>query len=344
MNAEIVRNVRASLSSPRKVADALGLKVHDDCRSYVLVLCPVHAERTGSCSLHRRDGGLGVKCWGCGWTGDVLTLVAAVYGLQGRFREALAVACDLAGMAAEADELRGGSPAPKRMAVPVASPEPDRDYPPASEVALLWSACVPVTQDEEVSGLLRGRGVDPEAVARSGAAAALDPRTHRANIPGWCKFKGRHSSARSWIETGHRLILPVFDHEGAMRSVRAWLVTGDDSMPKRVPPRGHRASGLVLASQAAQRWLRREHRPSRIVVVEGEPDHLARSFLNPSDAVVGVNSGSWTQEFADRVPYGCEVIVRTHIDEAGERYAREVIKSVSERAIVSRLQAEPEAA
>jgi hypothetical protein len=337
---DLAREVRRALASPRRVADALGLKVHDDCGSYVLVLCPVHAEKTGSCSIHKRDGGVGVKCWGCKWTGDLLTLVAAVYGLEGRFRETLASACELAGMAAEADELRGGKPAPKRRAVPLPPPEPARDYPPASEVALLWSACVPVTEDAEVSGLLRGREIDPAAVARTGSAAALHPLTHGSSVPSWAKFKGRQPSARAWTATGHRLILPVFDYAGEMRSVRAWLVNGAEGMPKRVPPVGHKASGLVLANASAQRWLRGNARPRRIVVVEGEPDFLARSILSPSEAVLGVMSGSWHSGFAERVPYGSDVIVRTHIDDAGERYAGEVIETVRGRAVVSRLEPE----
>ena len=165
-NGEIVRLVRQRLSKPKAVAGALGMKVEQDGGTYVLVRCPVHAEKTGSLSLHVRSGTLGAKCWGCQWTGDVLTLVAAVYGLEGRFREALATACELAGLAAEADQVRGGKPAPKRAPVRQPEPEPERDYPPAAEVALLWSALVPVTEDAEVSGLLRERGIAARHVSR----------------------------------------------------------------------------------------------------------------------------------------------------------------------------------
>jgi hypothetical protein len=225
-------------------------------------------------------------------------------------------------------------------------PEPERDYPPTSEVARLWSACVPVTEDAEVSVLLAARRIDPEAVARLAAGAALHPLTHASSVPDWARFKGRTPSARSWIATGHRLILPVFDHTGAMRSVRAWLVNGDPGLPKRVPPRGHKASGLVLANVRAQRWLRGESSPSTIIVCEGEPDTLARVVRFPRETIIGIGSGSWTEDFAARVPFGATVVIMTHLDPAGDRYADAIAKSVADRALPERwtLDEETEAA
>jgi hypothetical protein len=260
--------------------------------------------------------------------------------------ETLADACDIVGMAAEADELRGGKPAPKREPIRQQEPEPERDYPAASEVALLWSACVPVTEDAEVCSLLRARRIDPEAVARLGIAAALHPLTHRSSTPAWARFKGRLPSALAWTVSGHRLIIPAFDAAGAMRSVRAWLINGNTELPKRVPPSGCRASGLVLANGRAQRWLRGESSPSSIVVVEGEPDFLVRTVAFPLETVIGVGSGSWTGDFAARVPYGSTVALMTHLDPAGDRYADAIARTVADRAQVTRwtLDEESEAA
>jgi 5S rRNA maturation endonuclease (ribonuclease M5) len=72
------------------------------------------------------------------------------------------------------------------------------------------------------------------------------------------------------------------------------------------------------------------------VVVEGEPDWLVRSIVFTSEAIVGIGSGSWTPGFAERVPYGSEVSILTHLDSAGDRYAAAIEKSVSERARVFR--------
>lgn len=337
----LVADVRNALASPRAVAEKLGLKVHEARQTYCIVRCPVHEERTPSCSLHVRGGTLAVRCWGCQWTGDVLHLVAAVEQLDQRrdFKEILARAAELAGMHDAADALRDGkAPPPRAERPPAPEPEHERDYPLPLEVTRFWATCLPVTEDPEVAALLVGRGIDPAAVASGDAARALHAETHHTDVPPWARFRGRAPAARAWNVSGHRLILPVYDSDGGMRSVRAWLVTGEQGMPKRVPPAGYRASQLVAANASAVAMLRGQERPGRVVIVEGEPDTLARSTLSPSDAVIGVMSGSWHEGFAAKVPYGSEVILRTHLDPAGDRYADEVARSVASRARVRRLQ------
>lgn len=346
---DLVRAVRQALSDPAIVAERLGLKPHGR-GTYTLVFCPVHAEKNEpSCSLRRKDGTIGVRCFGCGWTGDVLNLVAAVEGLDParEFRSVLAAACDLAGMPDEAQAVRGGKPAPaRRVAQPLAQPEPERDYPPLPEVIDTWLDARPVTEDAEVAAMLEARRIKPDAVATIDAARALHPDTHRERLPGWAKFRGRHPVTRTWLATGHRLIVPVFDATGVMRSLRAWLVAKDETLPKRVPPSGFRSSGLVIANARAIRWLRGESSPSSIVICEGEPDWLVRSITFPSEVIVGIGSGSWTPEFASRVPYGSEVTILTHIDQAGDKYADAIEASVRDRAQVYRwtLDEEPEEA
>jgi hypothetical protein len=134
------------------------------------------------------------------------------------------------------------------------------------------------------------------------------------------------------------LLLRVWDVEGVARSLRAWRIgSTEDPSPKRLPPAGFRASALVLANQEACRLLRGDGGPTRIVVVEGEPDFLvwATRFEGP---VFGVLSGSWSPAIAKRIPYGSEVVVRTHCDVAGEKYAREIIESLRGHASVWRRQ------
>lgn len=339
----LVPDVRRALGSPKVLAEKLGLKLRPNATGG-MICCPVHAERTPSCSLRATDTGVGIRCFGCGWTGDALHLVAAVEGLQIRnFREVLARACELAGMVDEAREVRGGAPAPPRAARPVAQPAPERDYPEAYELETFWSACVPVTGDEEVARLLAGRGIDPDRVAGDGAARALDTATHFSSIPSWARYRGTRERAEPWTITGHRLILPAFDATGTFRSVRAWRVSGDDPA-KRLPPAGCRASGLVIANRIAVAMLRGKSMPRMVVICEGEPDALVRSIVNPDLAVIGLISGSWSAEFAARVPFGVEVVVRTHVDGAGEQYAEQVIESLNGRARLRRLTAPEEAA
>jgi hypothetical protein len=339
LDRDLVREVRYRLSKPSTVARLLGLKVEQGGDSYVLVLCPVHGERNASCSLYRKNGTVRARCRGCGWTGDALDLVAVTQGLDPdrEFRAVLAATCELAGMSEEADSVRGGKPPPvARVVMRPPEPEPERDYPPLAEVADLWADARPVTTDAEVVDMLSARKIDSAEVERIDAARALHPQTHRERLPAWAKFRGGASVSRSWLATGHRLVVPVYDPSGQARSLRAWLVTSEANTPKRIPPSGFRASGLVLANAKALRWLRGESSPSSIVVVEGEPDWLVRSITFPTEAIVGIGSGSWNEAFAERVPFGSEVSILTHLDKAGDRYAEAIEKSIRDRARVFR--------
>lgn len=334
----LVPDVRRALGSPKILAERLGLKFRPNAAGG-FICCPVHAENTPSCSLRATNSGVGIRCFGCGWTGDALHLVAAVEGIPIKnFREVLARACELAGMPDEAREVRGGASAPPRATRPAIAPEPERPYPDAVELERFWSVCLPVTDDPEVAGVLAGRGIDPERVASDGAARALHVETHRSSIPSWARYRGEREVSEPWSKTGHRLILPAFDSEGVFRSVRAWRVSGNDAA-KRLPPAGCRASGLVIANRNAVKMLRGATMPRMVVICEGEPDALVRSIVNPDLAVIGLISGSWSAEFAARVPFGCEVVIRTHRDGAGKKYAQHVIETLNGRARLRELTA-----
>jgi hypothetical protein len=313
--------IRRTLTDPRRLCDRLGLgkDAQRQAGNGILVRCPAHEERTPSCSVtNGPDGTIRCRCFACGWTGDALTLVAAVHGLDVRsgFRDVLIEAAAIAGLAAAVDELRGDKPY----------------YPPAQDVETLWRATGPASDDPDSAAHLSGRGIDPSNASRLGLVRALCLKTGLwCQLPQWARYRGDW-----WPAHGFRLVIPVYDVTGTMRSVRAWRVT-DGEGPKRLPPSGHRATGLVLANERARQILSGETRaPARVVLVEGEPDMVSVSLRWPWLPVLGVYSGSWTDEIAARIPFGSELIVRTHHDEAGDRYADEIVKSTKARAVVRR--------
>jgi hypothetical protein len=235
----------------------------------------------------------------------------------------LATGAELAGHRVLADEIREGAERQDRKPIPAPEPLPEVEYPPADEVMAVWRAASSVAEDPEASGLLVGRRIDPDAVASMDLARVIP---HGTVLPRWAAYQGR-----PWLETGHTLIVRAWDVHGAARGLRAWCVRSG-SAPKRLPPAGCKAAELVQANLAAWRMLNRTASPLRLVIVEGEPDHLvAATQLAPGDAVIGIGSGSWTDEFARRVPGGTEVIVATHADEAGDRYASKVLESLGDR-------------
>ncbi len=336
---DLAHQIRLALNRPAQLCAALGLEKGAKRQAAGMsICCPVHGDRNPSCSVTVADGTIRVKCFACDFTGDALTLIGVAKGLDLRrsFREVLAEACRIAGRQDLLDELERGPGGAPRAPVPNVPSVPavekvERGYPAAAEVSALWTASQACAEDPQASAMLAARGIDPGAVDRAQLARCFRRDIARDRLPRWASYQGQ-----TWRDTGHRLLLRVFDADGAWRSVRAWRV-GEGSSPKRLPPGGFKAAGLVLANVAAQAMLRGEPTTRRVVITEGEPDFVVRALATRHDPVIGIGSGSWSDEFAARIPYGAEVIVRTHRDRAGDGYAVKVLESVRHRAQVYRL-------
>lgn len=310
--------------------------------------CPFHDEKTPSASLELGPAGtLRLHCFGlCARSWDVHSLAAEVLGLdvRGRFRELLAEEARLLGRydVLEALEGKGAPRTPARPPErPTPAPAPERPYPPADEVSALWRSSIATSDDAEAAAYLRGRSIEPAHVDEHDLARVI-PRG--AALPSWASFKGDAPAARPWTDTGHRLLVPTFDATGTMRGVRAGRILPGDT-PKRLPPSGYRAGGLVLADTLA-RWVLEhgkapEGGPLRLIVAEGEPDFLTWASRQSADAdaelaVVGLVSGAWTPAIAARIPDGTRVAVRTHHDEAGWKYAAQIHATLAGRCLLAR--------
>jgi hypothetical protein len=324
---EAAQEVRRTMTDPIKVCRALQLEEGSKRQSAgISVRCPVHDDSDPSCSVTRGpDGTLRAKCFSCGWAGDVLALVAAVYSLDVRraFREVLLVAAELGGLHDLATELRGnGARAPERPLPPEPEKEPSRDYPPQAEIESTWRDAVSVDRIGPCQEALAKRALYP--------GAELARALTGSQSPWWARYRGQ-----TWHVTGHLILLPAYTPDLAMRSLRAWQIAKDYDGPKRLPPAGYRATELCLANSAALAALEAGG-PCSLVIVEGEPDTLAATQRWPGHPVLGVISGSWTQAWADRVPLCSEVTIHTHHDEAGDRYAAAIKATLARRAIVRR--------
>jgi len=327
--------IKRALTDVRAVCDALGLtrggpRTFTKQANGLIVLCPVHNEKTPSCSVQVRQGVLLWKCHGCDAGGDAIDLVAAARGLsmQGRgFRDVLVEAAQLAGLWAVVRALEDDSAEPPpRQALPSPTrfqePEAPRSYPDDAE--RFWGNLVPLSEVGGCAEYLWGRGINADLAEGSDVVRAIPDDLA---LPGWARYRGA-----SWRETGHRLVVTMFDASGALRSVRGWRVTEGDS-PKRLPPGGCKAGELVMADRWALAWLRGQRTPERVVIAEGEPDFLtwATRLNDPATALLGIVSGSWTTALANRVPVGCRVDVRVDRDEAGARYFAEIEASLKRR-------------
>lgn len=339
------REVRQSLTDPLRLCERLGWldNRHKRQARGVIVCCPSHGESDPSCSVTLGpDGTIRLRCFACDFSGDALTMVAFAHGLSLRddFAEILAVGAELAGNLGLADEIRGRQLTAEerrsrpRLTAPAVSTAPPPEYPSEDLLGALWRSCADPSTDAEVVTMLHGRGIDFGAVSDLRLARVIPCHVE---LPWWASYRGDAPVRRTWVETGHRLLLPAYDCSGVMRSVRAWRVVDGDT-PKRLPPGGCKSSELVQANQEAVAMLRRWYVPGRLFVVEGEPDFLAvATTFGRGDAVIGIGSGSWTESHAHNVPLRTRVYVSTHADEAGDRYAEHVLTTLGDRHLTWRL-------
>ena len=327
------------------VAEALGLTVK---RKTIAPCSACGADKRGS---HDSRGPVGITPDGGGWRchrcqarGDAITLAAIHFGegakpsIEG-WRKVRAKCAALGLCKAEDDKREARSERPR---VRIVKPEPAPARPPVAEVAALWAAGVPVTADVAVLAWLGiERDLDAAMIEERDLARALPSDVQ---LPAWA-----HCGERSWTESEHRLLLPLYGPSGALESLRARRVIEGADARKGLAPRGAAVVGLVLADATARVMLETgaapqwwpTAQPFRIVIAEGEPDFLtwAAHWSDGAEcppAVIGVVSGSWTADIAARVPDHTRVIIRTHDDKDGEKYAEKILETLRGRCVVRR--------
>lgn len=297
-----------------------------------------------------RAEGRGWRCYQCDASGDQLHLVALA--LEQRRWDELDGDRKARVRAWVIEWLRiGESPSstPARPRLELPPPDAAPEYPPREEVAALWGARKSVLDDRRIAEWLHaGRGLPVKAIAACDLVGALPYGTE---CPAWAaKPQTETRPAVPWSKTAYRAIFPLFDATGAMRGLLARYVGTPSlpSVPKSRAAAGYSRRGLVLADGRGRELLEGRlargdaaHRPLRVVIAEGEMDVLAfavggaaRASVDAAGelvAVLGVVSGSWTPELAARIPDGSTVLIATHADRDGERYATAITKTLVDR-------------
>jgi len=308
------------------------------------------SDRRLACDVTRN--GRGWHCYQCDARGDALDAVA--YRLRGsRFRELGDAARDdvRAWCAREwsdvgelLDAAARRAPAPSLPPLPTpttTTPDAPPEYRTAEALAI-WDACVAVRDDAEVLRYLTapraegGRGLPDAAQFTKHVARAL-PLDLR---PPFTLHKPDETKpVATWAETGYRLVLPTYDADGVHRSVLARAVVpvvrnSQGHMPRKSSTAGPR-TGLVMANGYARAMLETGTLPDgerRIVVAEGEIDFLTL-IARRERVVLGVFAGSWPRDsaIARRIPDRSTLLVWTHADAAGRKYAQDILDSVRDR-------------
>jgi DNA primase len=315
-----VAEIRAKLRNPTAVCSALGLAKGSKRQTRgVTVLCPLHKERTPSCSITTGDDGtIRFNCFGCSATGDVLTLIAAVRGLdlKTQFREVLDQAAALAGV-----EVSDGKPS-----------EPER-ISPASYNAIARSivAACPFVDDPAVLKYCDDRILIAEG-ARAQLAALPPLETQGVLIAKLVDMFGADALERAGLlwrdkrtneiqldrfaHPENRLVIPWLNLDGSVAVLQRRRL--DDGKPKYVFPAGIRPA-LPFGAER----LRANDAERLIVFVEGALDVLALRLLDRRDGLGIMPLGlpgldGWRKDWA-RFAKGRHVRIGFDADKAGER-------------------------
>jgi len=300
-----------------------------------------NGDRRGAVGLERN--GRGWRCHQCDASGDALHFVA--YARHGQRFSELADSskvdvrewcCAWLGIwpTDESSPRQSATSVPTKIpSLPAAVEEPTLIYPPPNEVTAVWNACVRVDQVPEVGDWLRSKRIDPVAVADADLARAIPLG---AALPSWAALR-----ASSWADAGYRLVAPIVDAGGTVRSLRVRNVLGGE--PKSLAPRGYQSARLLFACNLTRQLLAAGTAPEwwlsrcgRIEICEGEKKFLQRTtrFSDADEcvpAVIGIESGAWTGAFAARIPTGCTVFVATDPNGAGASYATKIVTSLHAR-------------
>ena len=347
-----------------EVAAAFGLKVV----RRTLSPCPLcKAEKRGSSDprgpVGLRADGQGWECHRCHEGGSAVTLATAI--VMGETKPLnwapVRERCMALGLVdgphanQKARQASYAAPRPKPQEKPPEAPK----RPPEAEVRGLWERCRPITDDARVREWIEGRGLDAETVAGLDLCRALPVS---GALPGWAKYMGR-----SWRESSHRVIVPLYGADGRMASLHARTVNQEAApKDKAASPAGAEVRGLVMADANGMGFLAGKpkgivdivdmlnelataegHRgpagPHKVIVAEGVPDFLTWAThyceMEIPPGVFGVIAGSWTPEIAAKIPNGCRVTIRTHHDEAGNKYAAKIRETLEGRATLLRSKA-----
>jgi len=301
---------------PERVCRLLGIRYIKQSR-VVLIRCLLHNENTPSMSVSigRESRTIRAHCFACEKSIDVHTMVGTVEGLdpKSRFRDILRRECELLNMPIEERDYAG------------VYCEPEKRYPPKESVELLWENCLQIDTDPEC--------------ARWIASRALDPKT--VKLLDLCRTIPSHCSTPRWAygwKGAYNVLFPMWDSTGTMVSLRA-RANNADARPKAKAPYGCRTDGIVLADNIGAymlrtgEWLPTTNPDTRVVcITEGEPDYMlwaSQNWNTARFAVFGiVTENGWTKDIASRIPSDSNVLILTHDDKTGDKYAAKIARTL----------------
>lgn len=321
---DLPRRIRERLDDPTELCRGLGLldRYKRQAGGGVLIRCPVHEDSSPSCSVTiGPDRTVRWRCFACSASGDALTLVGAVHGLDSRreFKQLLEVAAGLAGITIEGSTWQP-QPAPPPRPRPIQKTEspavPDSIFDEVA-AALAWVGSLERDESSDVRSYLAGRGLLAAALADGwfamGPTAESTLRNRfSAELLHRCGLADE-SGRLKWPE--HALAIPWRNPKGEVQTIQRRHLGTCEAAKRYVFPTGRGPQHPY--------GIERLPEVGPIGIVEGAVDALAKRTLDSlgwttvlgSPGVSGWRA-SWDEIVRDRV-----VFVAFDADEAGDREA-----------------------
>ena len=172
---------------------------------------------------------------------------------------------------------------------------------PDAEKGALLRECFAIDwlPDDTVRDWMEEQRFDFDLHARLGSVMGLAPDTP---VPSWAEHRGT-----PWPQAGRRLLAPLCDADGKMRSFVAQSVTGAGASV----PTGYSTDGLIVACPTARGGLAGNVNPSTILITDSFLSWL-REVENAQQcvatvAVWGLLQDSWTPALLSKIPADCTV-------------------------------------
>lgn len=333
--------INYALNDARALCDALGLLEGHIGRGWskqaggVMVRCPWHDEKSPSCSITRGpDGTIRARCFGCGATGNVFDVVAAVERLDKRadFVRVLEIAADIAGVARPDTDRPSSRTSWVRPVLQRPPPVEEPDDGVIARVAEVLARVAPVTRSPEAMRYLRSRGLEhgpalgwyavPNGDARDRVVAAiLEAVGYEAWMAsGLSSVEGPRAGRWSYAWSGPRLVIPWRAPNGTVETLQGrYIGECPEGVRKYVFPRERRPRWPYGCDAMAESC----GPDTAVAIVEGVIDAVSFDLLAARSgvdamalAIPGVQAWreSWLKLCARR-----PCIVALDADDAGER-------------------------